>query len=113
MSRRAGPGLWLVLIVALFLAGCYDRRPEEQAFEQPVSENRVTSVYLVTTTAGYPEQDIAQLFSRFEPTGIKRLDTTLYQITLSRDPGLDRLQALVAGSDKLRHIQPNYIYRSK
>ena len=99
------------MCLTILLSACYDMSVSEPKAESPASDNRVASVYLVTVSGQYTEQEIAALFAQYGVSAIKRIDAQLYQVTLTRDPGLQHLQELATESAIIRHIQPNYIYR--
>lgn len=109
MSRQTGLSIWVLLLQALLLTACYEMQVSEPVAEtQP---DRVASVYLVTLTGQYPENQVAAQFSRYGISRIQAIGPQQYAVTLKQDPGLKALQEMAAASAMIRHIQPNYIYR--
>jgi len=109
--KQTGSRLFTVLSLTILLSACYNKSASEPLPESPASENHVPSMYLVTLSKQLAEQAIETLFAQYGVRELKRVDTQLYQVTLTNDPGLQRLQELAAESDLIRHIQPNNIYR--
>lgn len=111
MKNPAGLKLFTVLCLTVLLSACYDMTTSEIKAEPQASDKRVVSVYLVTVSAQHTQQEIETLFAQYGVSELKQIDSQLYRLTLTRDPGLQPLQGLAKQSPIIRHIQPNNIYR--
>ncbi|HED16232.1 MAG TPA: hypothetical protein ENI64_05390 [Gammaproteobacteria bacterium] len=111
MKKTGYLKLCSALSVTIILSACYDTSASEPRAEIPANVNHVPSVYLVSINEQYTEQEIKTLLAKYGVSGIKQINKQLYQVMLTKDPGLQRLQELASETPMIRHIQPNNIYR--
>lgn len=73
----------------------------------------VPGSYLVKAS-GDGNAVIRRVFAQYGVALVRPLGNDQYELRLDRDPGLDVLKSLAAGSEgAVKAIQPNLVYRSK
>ena len=92
-------------------------RPTVLNKERAQGEQTVPGSYLVTAkgdgVAGDGEAAIRRVFAQYGVALVSPLGNGQFEVHLERDPGLDALKGLAAGSNgAVTAIQPNYIYRA-
>lgn len=123
---RFGISSLLVLSVAASTAACGHPSAEPlKPMPAPPSSNfadagpasswsgqtRVPGEYLVTLVAGTDVNVIAEAYGSLGIKSLKKLGNDLFQINLSNDPGLEKMEALRSQDKRIKAVQPNLIYR--
>lgn len=76
-------------------------------------QTRVPGEYLVTLAAGADAKAIDDLYGLFRIKGIKDLGNNVFLVTLTEDPGPEKMQKLRGESARIKAVQPNYVYRTQ
>lgn len=76
-------------------------------------QTRVAGEYLVTLAPGTDVKAIEDAYGRFGIKAIKGVGNGIFQLTLSEDPGPEKMEELRSQDPRIRAIQPNFIYRAK
>lgn len=76
-------------------------------------QTRVAGEYLVTLAAGADIKAITDVYWHFGVKSIKDLGAGIFQITLSEDPGPEKLEELRRQDNRIKAVQPNFVYRAK
>ncbi len=74
-------------------------------------EDRVPGEYLVTVRKGGDEALIRQLYAPYAVREVKSLGGDLFLVRLDQDPGPDAVRRKGLASDRIRDVQPNFVYR--
>ena len=74
-------------------------------------QTRVPREYLVTLAEGADVKVIAALYGRFGIKGTKDLRHNIFLVTLTEDPGPDRMEELRTQNAHVKAVQPNFVYR--
>jgi hypothetical protein len=75
-------------------------------------QTRVPGEYLITLVAGTDVKVIADSYGRFGVKSIKDLGAGIFQLTLSEDPGPEKMEKLRGQDVRIKAIQPNFVYRA-
>jgi hypothetical protein len=75
-------------------------------------QTRVTGEYIVTLAAGSDDKVIFDLYKHFRIKSIKDLGAGLFQLTLTDDPGPEKMEELRKQDSRIKAIQPNFVYRT-
>ena len=74
--------------------------------------DRVPGEYLVAVQKGGDESMIRRLFADASVQSVRQLRDDLFLIHVERDPGPQAMRQAAAGSDQIRNVQPNFVYRT-
>lgn len=110
-------GICLMLMSAVFMmstcmmAGEGNMNKESGAYP---FENRtvVPGEYVVTADKGGNVAFLREYFAEYTVLEIDQFGENLYRVKLKTDPGLEELKKKGAKTDRIKDIQPNFIYRS-
>jgi hypothetical protein len=75
-------------------------------------QTRVPGEYLVTLAARGEVQAIVERYGRFGIKRIQDLGRNVFLVSLTEDPGPDRMEQLRGDSAHIRAVQPNFAYGS-
>ena len=79
---------------------------------QPVNGNRMPGQYLVTLKEEGDTEILYEAFAAYGVKSINDLSMGRYLITLDKDPGPEEITKEAATNTDIKHVQPNYIYRT-
>ena len=75
--------------------------------------NQTVSGSYIVKVLGDGEQVIQRVFAQYGVVLVHPLGNEQFELRLDRDPGLDTLKSLAAGSDgAVTAVQPNFVYHS-
>ncbi|GAB4348917.1 MAG: hypothetical protein Kow006_10010 [Gammaproteobacteria bacterium] len=101
-----------ILAIAAALSACPVVQEKGSLQGDDVGE-RAAGEYLIGLTDEAAEE---RAKSRFAPYGIgewRRVSEGIYLLRLERDPGIEALQRTAGGTDRVRYIEPNRLYRAQ
>ena len=75
-------------------------------------QTRVTGEYLVTLAPGIDVKAIEDAYGRFGISAVKGVGPGIFQLTLTEDPGPEKMEELRRQDPRIKAIQPNFIYRA-
>lgn len=96
-----------------FACGSSPGNPEAKPAGAWSQQTRVSGEYLVTLAARGEVKAIADLYGQFGIKGIKDLGNNVFLVTLTEDPGPEKMEKLRVGNAHIKAVQPNYIYRTQ
>jgi len=73
--------------------------------------DRVPGEYLVSVQKGGDEALIRKVFASYSVRDVQSVSDNLFLLKLDRDPGPEEIQRKAEESDRIRSVQPNYVYR--
>jgi len=73
-------------------------------------QTRVPGEYLVSLAARGSVKAIVELFGQFGIKGIQDLGQDIFLVTLTEDPGPDRMEQLGGENAHVLAVQPNFVY---
>lgn len=76
-------------------------------------QTRVTGEYLVTLAARSGEEAIVELYGRFGIKRVQDLGHNVFLVSLTEDPGPDRMEQLRGGNARILAVQPNLAYGAR
>ncbi len=76
-------------------------------------QTRVPGEYLVTLAVRAEVKAVADLYGQFGIKGIKDLGNNVFLVTLTEDPGPEKMEKLRGGNTQIKAVQPNYVYRTQ
>jgi hypothetical protein len=76
-------------------------------------QTRVAGEYLVTLDARSGVEAIVELYERFGIKGIQSLGHNVFLVSLTEDPGPDRMEQLRGDSARIHAVQPNFVYGAR
>lgn len=79
---------------------------------QPANGNRMPGQYIVTLKAETDTEILYDVFAAYGVKSIKDLSKGRYLITLDKDPGPEEITKEASTISDIKHVQPNYIYRT-
>lgn len=79
---------------------------------QTATENRVPGQYIITLKEGGNVETLHKVFTEFGVESIQDLSKDRYLITLEKDPGPEDITKQATTISDIKHVQPNYIYRT-
>lgn len=74
---------------------------------------RVTGDYLVTLAARSRVQAIVELYGQFGIKRIQDLGHNVFLVSLTEDPGPDRMEQLRGDNAHIQAVQPNFAYGTR
>jgi len=74
---------------------------------------RVPGEYLVTLAARSGVEAIVELYERFGIKGIQNLGHDVFLVSLTEDPGPDRMEQLRGDNARILAVQPNLVYGTR
>jgi hypothetical protein len=72
----------------------------------------VKGEYIVTLSAGAGKNFLLYFFSKYHVVKTRKIGRGLYLIKITDDPGLDALKGYARKNEKIKDIQPNFVYRA-
>ncbi len=106
----------LVMILVSSSAGCVcghsAGNPELKASDFSSRQTRAPGEYLVTLVHGTDKEIITGLYGRFGIRGIKDLGNSIFLVTLTDDPGPEKMEELRGQNSQVKAVQPNFMYRT-
>lgn len=79
----------------------------------PAPQARAPGEYLVTLAAQSGPEAIVELYARFGIKAIQDLGRNVFLVSLTEDPGPDRMERLRADNARIRAVQPNFVYGTR
>jgi hypothetical protein len=76
----------------------------------PAPRSVVPGEYVVTFAVPATAELARQVFGRFGPTKVQEMGNGMFLVALGKDPGLAALQELQRQDDRIRAVQPNFVY---
>lgn len=76
-------------------------------------QTRVPGEYLVTLAARSGVEAIVELYERFGIKGIQDLGHNVFLVSLTEDPGPDRMEQLRGDNAHIQAVQPNLVYGTR
>ena len=86
--------------------------PEPKAADLTSLQRRVAGEYLVTLVPGADQKVINGIYGYFGIKGIKDLGNNLFLVTLTEDPGPEKMEELSKQNSQVKAVQPNFVYRT-
>lgn len=74
-------------------------------------QKRVPGEYLVTLAPGADVEVITHLYGQFGIKGMKDIGHNIFHVTLTEDPGPAKMEYLRAQDNRIKAVQPNFVYR--
>ena len=78
----------------------------------PGATTRVPREYLVTVAAGSGEAAVREVYGRYGIARIQGLGGGVFLVTLSEDPGPEKMEELRRQDPRIRAVQPNFTYKA-
>ncbi|MGK5087084.1 hypothetical protein WDW86_05960 [Bdellovibrionota bacterium FG-2] len=85
--------------------------PKVPPIDYASHQTRVPGEYLITLTPGANVKIISELYGLLGIKKIKDLGHNLFQVTLTEDPGPEKIEELRGKNAQIKATQPNAIYR--
>ncbi len=101
---------------ALVISGCSDSNYHNEKITEPEVEfsaaNEVSnsSEYIIVLAENVSIENAISNLQKYDAQVIKDLKRGRYLIGLKNDPGIERLEKDVEGSEHIKQIQPNFSY---
>lgn len=76
-------------------------------------QTRVPGEYLVTLAARAEVTAITDLYGQFGIKSIKKLGRNVFLVTLTEDPGPEKMEKLREGNVHIKAVEPNFVYRTQ
>ena len=86
-----------------------DRKTESSASNNEI----ILTEYIIVLEENVSIADAIDNFQKYEAQVIRDLKRRRYLIGLMIDPGIEQLNKDVEGSDRIKHIQPNFTYKTQ
>jgi hypothetical protein len=92
--------------------GAQDRVPGGDA-GAPITgtQDRAPGEYLVTVQKGGDQALIRKLFASFSVKDVRSLGEGQFLLKIEKDPGPEAVKKKGEESDRIRSVQPNFVYR--
>lgn len=74
---------------------------------------RVPGEYLVTLAARSGVEAIVELYERFGIKRIQNLGHNVFLVSLTEDPGPDRMEQLRGDNARIQAVQPSFVYGTR
>ncbi len=107
----------LAIAIAAALSGCMScanapASPGEPPMAgSPAGQSVVPGEYIVTLAAGGDAAQASQVLARFSPKRVKDLGGGRFLVVLEKDPGVEAMRDLPRQDDRVKAVQPNFVYR--
>ena len=75
------------------------------------SQDRVPGEYLVSVQKGGDEALIRKVFASYSVRDVQPVSDNLFLVKIDQDPGPEEIKRKAEESDRIRGVQPNYVYR--
>lgn len=86
--------------------------PGQAASDLSSDQTRVPGEYLVTLVTGADSAVIAGIYGHFGIKGIQDLGRGIFLVTLTEDPGPEKMEELRGQNARIKAVQPNFVYRA-
>ena len=106
----------IVVFGALVISGCSDSNYQNEKITEPEvefsagNEESNSSEYIIVLAENVSIENAISNFQKYDAQVIKDLKRGRYLIELKNDPGIERLEKDVEGSEHIKQIQPNFSY---
>ena len=74
-------------------------------------QDRVPGEYLVSVQKGGDNALIRNVFATYSVRDVQPVSDNLFLLKIDQDPGPDEIKRKAGESDRIRAVQPNYVYR--
>jgi hypothetical protein len=103
----------LALLVLTTTVACSQAATPSLEKMEPAMLNQTVSGSYIVKASGDGEQVIRRVFAQYGVVLVRPLGNEQFELRLNRDPGLDTLKSMAAGSDgAVTAVQPNFVYHS-
>ncbi len=77
----------------------------------PAGQSIVPGEYIVTLAASADVAQAEGVLARFSPKRVKDLGGGRFLVVLGKDPGVEAMRELPRQDDRVKAVQPNFVYR--
>ena len=74
-------------------------------------QDRVPGEYLVSVQKGGDDALLRNVFATYSVRDVQPVSDNLFLLKIDQDPGPDEIKRKAGESDRIRAVQPNYVYR--
>lgn len=89
--------------------GGSDQKPT--ASMMPGNQDRVPGEYLVSVQKSGNEASIRKVFAQYSVRAVQKVSDNLFLLKIEKDPGPDVVKRKGERSNRIRSVQPNFVYR--
>ena len=75
-------------------------------------QGRAPGEYLVTLASGADAKVISEVYGRFGIKGVNAMGSGMFHLILSEDPGPAKMEEMRKQDDRIKAVQPNFVYRA-
>jgi hypothetical protein len=75
-------------------------------------QGRAAGEYLVTLASGADAKVISDVYGRFGIKAVNAMGSGIFHLILSEDPGPAKMEEMRKQDDRIKAIQPNFVYRA-